>query len=183
MTIARPRFLSLTLLLATSLLPGLAQAQAHNHAAHEHGRASVDIAIERNQITLGLHTPLDNLVGFERAPRSAAERQTAEAAVARLRAADGWMRIDPKAGCTLGEAVLESAALGLGGGTHKEGEHADVEGSVTYRCTDATQAGYIELGLADAFKRIRTVDVQVAGSNGQFKRTLSGKTRRISLSR
>lgn len=183
MTIARPHSLPLAMLLAAALLPGLAQAQAHSHAAHEHGRASVDIAIERGQLTLALDTPLDNLLGFERAPRTAAERQAAEAAVARLRAADGWVRIDPKAGCTLADVVLESDALGLGGGTHQEGEHAEMEGSITYRCTDATQAAYIELGLADAFKRIRTVDVQVAGPNGQLKRTLSGKTRRISLSR
>ncbi|MFN6996861.1 MAG: DUF2796 domain-containing protein [Aquincola tertiaricarbonis] len=183
MTTARRRSLPLAALLAAAVLPGLALAQAHHHAAHEHGRASVDIAIERTQLTLSLDTPLDNLLGFERAPRSAAERQAADAAVARLRAADGWVRIDPKAGCTLAEVVLESAALGLGGGTHREGEHAEMEGSVTYRCTDATQATYIELGLADAFKRVRTVDVQVAGPNGQLKRTLGGKTRRISLSR
>lgn len=183
---SRPLLLALSttaLLAAAALLPGLARAQAHGHAAHEHGRASVDIAIERSQLTLALDTPLDNLLGFERAPRTAAERQAADAAVARLRAADGWVRIDPQAGCTLAEVVLESAALGLGGDTHKEGEHAEIAGTVTYRCTDATRASYIELGLADAFKRIRSVEVQVAGPSGQLKRTLSGKTRRVGLSR
>lgn len=185
-TPALPRVLPAAwMCLAVGLLPGLAAAQAHghSHAAHEHGRASVDIAIERGEVTLALDTPLDNLLGFERAPRTPAERQAADAAVAKLRAADGWVRIDPRAGCRLGDVVLQSAALGLGGDTRQPGEHAEIEATVTYRCTDAAKATYIDLALADAFKRMRTVTVQVVGPQGQFKHTLSGKAQRVSLAR
>lgn len=169
----------------SALTAGSLHAQGHSHAAHQHGKVSVDIAIEREQLTLQLDTPLDNLLGFERAPRTAAERHAAQAAVATLRAADGWLRIDPRAGCKLADVALESAALGLGdtAGATGAGEHAELEASYTFRCTDTTQAASLELGLADAFKRIRSVEVQIVGPKGQVKRTLSGKSRRIDLPR
>lgn len=171
---------SFAALAAAVMLPTLALAQTH--AAHEHGKVAVDIAVEREQLTVAIDTPLDNLLGFERAPRSATEKQAAEAAVAKLRAADGWLRIDPQAGCQLKEVTLESAALGLGGAP-AEGEHADLEGSVTYRCTDATRAAWIDVGLADAFQRVKSLQVQVAGPKGQAKQTLSGKNRRVVLAK
>lgn len=171
---------SLAALAAAVMLPKLALAQTH--AAHEHGKVAVDIAVEREQLTVAIDTPLDNLLGFERAPRSATEKQAADAAVARLRAADGWLRIDPQAGCQLRAVTLESGALGLGGAP-AEGEHADLEGSVTYRCTDATRAAWIDVGLADAFKRVKVLQVQVAGPQGQAKQTLSGKNRRVVLAK
>ena len=165
---------------AALLVPTLAAAQAH--AAHEHGKVAVDIAIERDQLVLQIDTPLDNLLGFERAPRSATEKQAADAAVARLRAPDGWLRIDPQADCKLADVALESAALGLGGAA-AEGEHAELEGTLTYRCTDATRAAWIDLTLADTFTRVRSLQVQVAGPQGQSRQTLAGKARRITLAR
>ena len=63
--------------------------------------AKLDVAVEPSRVTLELDTPLDNLLGFERAPRTDAERQQADAAVAKLKAAAGLFRIDNAAGCTL----------------------------------------------------------------------------------
>ena len=69
--------------------------------AHEHGTAQLDIAVAAGRVSIDFETPLDNLLGFEREPRTDAERQRADAAVAQLRAADRLFRIDPAAGCTL----------------------------------------------------------------------------------
>jgi Protein of unknown function (DUF2796) len=69
-------------------------AQGH---AHVHGGARLDIAVEPRRILLFFETPLDNLVGFERAPRTDAERRRADEAVARLKAGDQMFRFDPAA--------------------------------------------------------------------------------------
>jgi hypothetical protein len=37
--------------------------------AHEHGALKLDVAIEGNKLTIAMEAPLDNLLGFERAPR------------------------------------------------------------------------------------------------------------------
>ena len=65
-------------------------------------------------LSIDFETPLDNLLGYERAPRTDAERRAADAAVAKLKAADTLFTIDPAAQCTLDSAALNSAALKLG---------------------------------------------------------------------
>jgi hypothetical protein len=173
-----------TLALAAAMLAA-GTAVAQTHAAHTHGKAALDIAIERTAVSVQFETPLDNLLGFERAPKTPAERQAAEQALTRLRAADQWLRIDPDAGCKLRKVEIDAPALGQGK-AHDHGhgdEHAELEAQVDFDCADATRARYIEVGLADTFKRLRTIDVQVAAPQGQLKRTLSGQTRRVQLQR
>ena len=102
--------------LLSVLLPALlfaATGLAWAGKAHQHGVAQLDVAVEPTRVTLELDTPLDNLLGFERAPRTDAERAVVDKALARLRAADGLFRIDGAAGCTLAKVSLVSAVLGL----------------------------------------------------------------------
>ena len=127
--------LPLALLLAAPLA---ALAQGH---AHVHGLAKLDIAVEAKKITVSFETPLDNLVGFERAPRTDSERKRADEAVARLRDGDAMFRFDPAAGCKLAGVELSSAALKLGKAeaAPKDG-HAELEGEWQFDCADATRA-------------------------------------------
>lgn len=150
--------------------------------AHVHGVAKLDIAVEQKTITFQLESPLDNLLGFERAPRTDAERRQASEMVAKLQAADKLLRIDPAAGCSLKSVDLASAALKLGQPDPAEAEagHADLDGSFTFSCQDATRAAWVDTALFD-FKSLRQVEVQVATPAGQFKRDLKRPTARITL--
>lgn len=167
-------------LLAATALAGPAFAQTH--AAHTHGQATVDIAVERDTLTLQLESPQDNLVGFERPPRSTAERQAAAQALATLKAADRWLQVDPKAGCRVADVQVDAPAL-ADGAKPGDGGHADVDATVTLRCSDATQAAWVDVGLAAAFPRLRTLTVQVAGPHGQARRTLERGQRRVPLAK
>lgn len=169
------------LLLAAASLATPAFAQ--NHAAHTHGLATLDIAIERDAMMFHLETPQDNLVGFERPPRSAAEREAAAGALATLKAADRWLQVDPQAGCRITDVEVDAPALGEGPAPAADGGHADVDTSVTMRCTDAARAGWVDVGLATAFPRLRRLTVQIAGPQGQSKRMLERGQRRVLLSR
>jgi len=172
---------TLALWLALAALPGIAVAAGK---AHEHGAARLDVAIEGTRVTLGLEAPLDNLLGFERAPRNAAEKQAADAAVATLKAADRLFKFDPAAGCALTGVTLASAALGLGDAKAEPGdEHADIDAEFVFTCQDASQVAGIDVGLFDAFKRLQRLDVQVATARGQFKQTLKRGAARIALKR
>ncbi len=155
--------------------------------AHEHGVAALDIAVEQARITLQLETPLDGLLGFERAPRTDAERKAADAAVAKLRAAASLFRIDPAAGCTLAGVELDSAALKLGlaataPGAAKDG-HADLDATVSFSCQAGHKAAYIDVELFSAFPRMARLEVQVAGASGQQKATLRRPAKRVQLQR
>src|SRR5258706_3942509 len=96
-------------------------AHAAGHA-HAHGVARLDIAVEGSSLTVQLQSPLDNLLGFERAPRTDAERRQADAVVARLGAAAAMFSIDPAAQCKPPRVELSSAALKLGHPDPKEEE-------------------------------------------------------------
>lgn len=166
------------------LMLGLAMAATAAVAAkpHEHGAAKLDVAIEARRVTFELEAPLDNLVGFERAPRSDEERRRADAAVATLKAAAALFRLDPAAQCTLATVELVSAPLGLGQADADEPEgHADLDGSFAFDCVDAGKAAALDVGLFDAFPRLQRLDVQVAGPQGQFKRTLKRGATRVVL--
>jgi hypothetical protein len=167
--------LPLSLLLAAPLA---ALAQGH---AHVHGVAKMDIAVEAKKITVNFETPLDNLVGFERAPRTDSERKRADDAVARLRAGDEMFKFDPAAGCKMARVELTSAALKLGpaGAAPKDG-HADLEGVWEFDCTDATLAKHVDVGLF-AFNQLKRVQLQLALPKAQLKRELKRPNQRIVL--
>lgn len=182
-----------------ALSPALAQ---HQHHAHTHGVVALDVAVDQNTITLELDAPLESLVGFERAPRTDAEKQRVQQAVERLKAAATLFTIDPAAQCQLKGVELESDVLGLGDKPaastgapaaakghshgkkeHAHEEHADLEGRFVFACAQAASARYVDVGLFTAFSRIRTVNAQVASPAGQAKRTLRKDSARLTWGR
>jgi len=157
---------------------------AHAGKAHEHGVAKVDVAIEGNKLTVALASPLDNLLGFERAPRTDAERKAAADMLARLRSGGALFTADAAAQCTLSKAevtapVLQAATTAAG--SAPAGEHADLDASYEYTCAQPEQLRTLDLGLFDAFRRMQRIEIQVAGAQGQSKATLKRPARTVKL--
>ncbi|MGE0797697.1 MAG: DUF2796 domain-containing protein [Lautropia sp.] len=186
--------------LAASAVMTSAVAQ-HQHT-HTHGHIDLDAAIDSNSITIRFESPLDNLLGFERAPRTDAERARVADLRRRLEAADQLFRPDPAGRCKLADVQMESAVLGFGDTTASRSggsppaasgaaasgatapsaaEHADIDVAVKFDCEAATAARYIDIGLFTAFKRIRTIAAQIASPAGQFQRKSSAKAPRLVL--
>jgi len=168
-----------------SLWMGSVGAQAAGHAhpqAHQHGVAQLDIAVDARQITLQLSSPLDNLLGFERAPRTEAERRQVQAMLDQLRAAATMFKIDPAAQCTPAQVVLTSAALQLGPAQPADAGHADLDGSFEFHCVAGAKATYVDVGLF-AFARLQRVEVQAVTPSGQHKRVLKRPNARIGLTK
>ncbi|KQX39568.1 metal ABC transporter substrate-binding protein [Variovorax sp. Root434] len=148
-------------------------AQAQQQHAHVHGQLKLDVAVDGPTVVIDMESPLDNIVGFERAPRTDAEKKLVEEAVAQLRAADKLFIVDPAANCKLGPVDLRSGALGLGNPDPAEPVgHADLDATFSFNCTNATAAKFIDLNLFGAFKGLRQIDSQIATAQGQFKRQL-----------
>lgn len=194
---SKPKFLLAGAVLAS--LGALALPVAAQQHAHTHGRMSLDVAVDTQSITLAIESPLDGFLGFERAPRTDAERKRVADLVARLNAADQLFQPDPVAGCKLSKVELTSAALGLGtkkeeahdhghghsekGGHGHDDEHADIDIDVVFTCAKAGDAKFIDVKLFEAYKRIRNIDAQVASPQVQFKRSLRPGASRLSLTR
>jgi len=185
MIFAKPAFfLRFATLIAAPLCVSAALAQGQQQHAHVHGQLKLDIAVDGPTVVIAMESPLDNIVGFERTPRTDAERKTVEDAVATLRAADKLFRIDPAANCKLGPVDLQSSALGLGkeaasGTVAPAGAHADLDATFSFNCTNAAAARFIDVALFTAFKGPRQIDAQIATAQGQFQRTLKRPNARL----
>ena len=152
---------------------------------HEHGVARLDVAVDAGRVSIELDTPLDNLLGFERAPRTNAERDKVTAVLTRLRAGDALFRVDAAAGCTLARVELVSALLelGKGGPATAASDHADLNGIFEFRCKNGARAGFVEVGLFEAFPALKRIELQVVTPRGQLKATLRRPASRVMLAR
>lgn len=151
--------------------------------SHQHGVVQLDIAVDANRITVQLSSPLDNLLGFERAPRNDAERRRVASMLTVLRGAP--FVIDPAGACRPGAVQLNSAALQLGqpDPAEQQAGHADIDASFEFECSAAARAGFVDTTLFERFAGIQRIDVQLATPRGQRKLTLARPAQRIVLPR
>jgi len=169
-----------SLVLAAVVYPG-ASIHAHSSRAHVHGEATLTVAIDGQTVTLDFDSPLDNLVGFEHAPRTDKQKQAMADMAARLGEAGKLFVLDAAAGCeatgvkltpaatTTASTTAASAAAAPAASakaTKGEGEkaaHKDQEATFTFRCKDAAKLRAIEVKLFEAFPRLKRVKASVAG--------------------
>jgi hypothetical protein len=172
-TVMRTAVLAIALL-AAAALPAAA-------APHAHGVARLDVAADAATLQITLASPLDNLLGFERAPRNDAERRRAQELVATLKAGATLWRIDPAARCSAAGVELQAPVLGEGAPAKPAvSDHADLEATWSFACAGGTPA-WVETGLFGSFPRLQRLDAQIAGPRGQAQRTLRRNAARIEL--
>ena len=171
--------------LALVLCAGAAPAWAGGKA-HEHGALKLDVAIEGNRLNIAMQTPLDNLLGFERAPRTDAERKAAAELLARLRSADPGALLftaDAAAQCSLGKAEVSAPVLEPGAKPATSDGHADLDATYEFSCARPEELRTLDVGVFDAYRRAKRIDVQMAGPKGQSKATLRRPARKLQLPR
>ncbi|MCS6786458.1 MAG: DUF2796 domain-containing protein [Thiobacillaceae bacterium] len=154
--------------LVLALTPG---HWAQAHGVHQHGVARLEVAVEGAQLVIRLDSPLDNLLGFERAPRTAAERTAAAALIKRLESAQGLFLTSPVAGCTLASAEVEAPVLQ--GGSARE--HADLVAEWRYTCRAPERLTGLRVLLFKDYPRLRRLDAAVVGPRGQRAAQLTAR--------
>lgn len=179
--------LTVRVALAALLCAGAIAAPAALAAdAHSHGVAYLDVAVDGPTLTLRLESPLDSLVGFERAPRNDAERAQVRAMAQALRSGNQFVPT-AAARCRLDRVDLTSPVLEpelLGGAAaalpdKARDDHAELEGTFVYRCEDPKALQGIDVRLFDHFKRLRQVNAQLIGPKGQSALKLYSRSRQI----
>jgi Protein of unknown function (DUF2796) len=169
---------------AAAAIVALVQAQPAAAAKpHQHGVVKLDAALDGNTLTLQMEAPLDSLLGFERRPRTEAERKAADAVLARVKDPASLLKPAAAAACSAGATQLNAEVLAPAAAGDKGRDHAELEVSWTFTCGDAARLDAVEVGLFDAFRRIERIEVQVAGPKGQSRQTLTRTKRRLLLPR
>ncbi|AZC40272.1 MULTISPECIES: DUF2796 domain-containing protein [Pseudomonas] len=181
----------LLLALPFALLP-LAIAHAaekhdHDHehgslGAHEHGVARLNAALDGQTLELELESPAMNLVGFEHAASTDADKAKVAAVRAQLEKPLALFSLPPAAGCVVAQQELESPLFGDKPEDHDEDhdkakdadghehhhEHSEIHAHYQFTC--ATPGALKSLDLAGVFKTFpatQKIQVQLISPSGQ----------------
>ena len=180
------------LVVVMTLPPAIAAEQK----AHQHGQASLRVIVDGQSLQLALESPLENFIGFERAPRNDKERAVVQAMARELRAAEKHFVPSIKAGCKptgvkLESEVIEPALLAEApgalpaekaaakGAAKGGGGHADLDASFVFRCERPEELRDIQVNLVDTFRRLTRIDAQVAGPKSQAGARLTATSRKL----
>ncbi len=134
-------------------------------AQHVHGAATLDIGIEGKAGQATLRASGEDVYGFERAPRTAAERAKQEAALKVLREQGAtFIRFQPALGCNV---TTESAKV-----VSSKGGHDEVEARYRIACRQAPAGKPVAFGVSQAFRGIETLTVQLVSDTAQTSRKI-----------
>jgi len=174
----------LLLALPFALLP-LAAAHAHDdhehdHAhgtlgAHEHGVAKLNVVLDGNTLELELDSPAMNLVGFEHAASSDADKAKVAAVRQQLEQPLKLFGLSAAANCTEEQQELESPLFGDAAKAdddddeHAHGHpHSDIGAHYQLSCANPEKLTQVDLApLFKAFPATQKINVQLIGPNGQ----------------
>jgi len=180
--------LQTALLLACALTALPAAAEHREHGAHVHGIGQMNVVLDGNSLAIELDTPAANLLGFEHAPRDAAEEAVLGQAVERLHQAEAVFTLPQAAGCEVETAEVASALLGHDEHGHldtnaHEGEtgheHADMELSYQFRCARPEALEGVTVSLFALFPATEALEVQLITPHGQSAAELTADAPRL----
>ena len=163
-----------------------AAAAEREHAAHVHGVARLDIAQEGGTIEMELVAPGADIVGFEHAPESAADKAAVKTAVATLENGADLFAFSPQARCRLDAAEVESALLENDEGEesgHSEGgeseEHAEFRARYRFQCERPDDATHLDVSFFVLFPSAEVLNVQTSSPRGQSAQQLTPMSMRL----
>ncbi|WP_394560578.1 DUF2796 domain-containing protein [Aquipseudomonas alcaligenes] len=189
------------LALPFALLPfAIAQADSHEHVhdhdhaheehgslgAHEHGVASLNVALDGQTLEIQLESPAMNLVGFEHTAKSDADKAKVASARKHLEQPQALFALPIEAQCALQDSELESPLFG--GDERAEHEHgaehghSDIDASYHFTCANAEALRTLELGsFFGTFPGTEKLEVQLIGPSGQQGAELTPSNSRLSF--
>lgn len=161
------------------------------HAAHEHGKATLDLAVDAGTVTMRLSAPAMDIVGFEHAPRTDAERGAAESANVVLKQHKALFAFPVAARCTAAGADVTPPAWGAGSHDHAAhgrkradapGEsHADYVVQWRFTCAAPAALAFVDVKIPERFRKDLVVEANVITDSVQTRQQLRSGAIRVKL--
>lgn len=185
---------------------GVGQAQQRQAGAHEHGRGTLNIAIEGSRLSMELEAPGADIVGFEHKAKTKKQKAAIEKAEEQLEAAEALFQLPAAAGCVLeaSKVALESEdhdhnhdhgakhhggkdhgpKEGTKGGTkkgHSDDPHSSFRAEYAFECKAPASLTSIGFGYFKVFAGAQKLDVTVVTPKQQSRFEVSRANPRIDL--
>lgn len=180
------RLISIALLTAIAL-PASAHSPRRKVDAHSHGEGKLAIAIDGTRLQMELEAPASDIVGFEHAPKTAAQKKALADAKDKLSQGEALFVLAPAAGCKLVSAAVEGVgalAEAVKGEAAKDkpaakdgehGAHSELRVIYAFDCAAIDKLGSIAFDYFKTFKGADKLDVTVIGPKGQSSFAVSRK--------
>ena len=161
--------------------PAAAQTTHRELGPHEHGRGTLNIAVEGNKVSMELEVPGVDIVGFEHKAKTRKDKATLAKAKEKLSTPLSLFKLPASAGCRVTEAKVEveagesdhSAHEGEKGEASKSSEkdqrHSEFHNTYSLECTSPTSIAGIEFAYFNAFPGAEKLEVNVITPKGQNK--------------
>jgi hypothetical protein len=182
---------SLCASLAVAMATASAQTAEFQQAdKHEHGHVQISAALQGEQLVIEMEAPAINVVGFERAPRTDAERKLLAEQLAWLRSGQRAVGVAPAARCRLQSIEVTEPEWSHQDHDHdhdhdrgakEEEKHADFRARWRFRCANAAALAWIEPWLLRSLRDVTDADVRVVAGNFQSALEVSSATQRVPL--
>lgn len=169
------RALFVTLLCATTIGAAVEDELFEEHHAHEHGVATLDVAVDGSRLVLLFRSPAMNLVGFEHRPRSAQDHAAVSQAMDWLR--DPAAQFQPSAGASCRVAKSEVTPPDW----EDPSGHSEFAADYEFDCQRQAALQHLDVRLLQHLDTATKVEVQVAAPDGQHSTELTRANTRLVL--
>jgi hypothetical protein len=151
---------------------------------HEHGKVTINAALDGRQLVIELDSPAMNVVGFEHEPRTDDERATVRSAANLLHSGRGLFNMPKESLCLFKTADIKAPQWEAQEehGEHGQHEHhADYEARFTYRCEAPNRLTWIEPALLGSLRNVIEARVNIATARGQQSNVVTTGHARVAL--
>ena len=163
-------------------------AVMEQHGKHEHGVASLSLAVDNKGLEISLDSPAANLVGFEHKPSTDEQSQQVAKVKAQLENPTSLFDIPAAAECSLTKTELQAELMQAGSASetaksehkatdkhehehehkaadkhepaHEEHAHSDIEVAWQFTCAKPAELGSLSTKLFAAFPAIKKLNVE-----------------------
>jgi hypothetical protein len=178
---------------AFAVQPAAAQTAHRELGPHEHGRGTLNIAVEGNRVSMELEVPAMDIVGFEREAKTRKDKTTLETAKQKLSTPLSLFMLPLSAGCRVTDAKVEvetgehdhatkeTKTGDISKSSEKEQHHSEFHNQYSLECTSPASITTIEFGYFNAFPAAEKLDVNLITPKGQNKYEVTRANPTISL--
>jgi hypothetical protein len=181
----RPALFVPALLLTAGVVKVGWAEEFEQHHAHEHGKITLNVALDGPQLLIELDAPAVNVVGFEHPPHTDTERAAVRHAAQLLHSGSGLIGLPALAACQLLQTELTEPKWEPEQPAHgKEAEaeeHADYEARLTYRCSHPEKLGWFEPWLLGKLLGVTEARIDLITPGGQRSESATDPHARIQL--
>jgi hypothetical protein len=174
----RARCIILATLLMTALALSGDRTASPQHPAHQHGAANLLVSLDGRVLQIAFDGPADNLLGFEHAPRTDAQKRAVARAEQQLRQPVQLFATPPAAECQAQPARVEMMLPA----TDSKETHSEVEAEWRWECGKPDALTHVDAsGLFKAFSRLKQLKVQIVTAQGQKTAVLKPGAARLKI--